>query len=73
MSFVDELRWWHPLVILGGTALIPLFRAAAVVLVARCVKKDLAKLAIPLILRSSRPSPFSPRDSNAKPPPDSAL
>jgi hypothetical protein len=61
VSGLGELHWWHGLVFLGTSALYPLLRAAAVVLVARCVKDDIAKLAIPLVLRPLRPSVFPRR------------
>ena len=39
---------------------VPLFRAAAVVVVCRCVPDDLAKIALPLVLRPMQwPWPFN--------------
>jgi hypothetical protein len=55
----EQLQWWHLLIIAGTFALVPVFRAVAVILVAKCIKPDLAKLAIPFILCHSRVSIFS--------------
>jgi hypothetical protein len=61
---LKELEWWHALVVVGISALFPVFRAIAVVLVARGVDSDIAKLAIPLILNPVRPSLFPRRKTS---------
>lgn len=63
MSFfgVKGLEWWYVPVVVGIKMLSPIFRAIAVVLVARTVHSDIAKRAIPLILTPVRPSLFSRR------------
>ena len=55
---ITELGWWPFLAIAGAPCLILLFRTLAVVVIARCVKTDVAKMAIPLVLRPVRPSLF---------------
>jgi hypothetical protein len=59
--FLQRADFWHVALIVVILALFPLFRAAAVVLIGRCVKKDIAKLAIPLVLQVPRLSIFSGR------------
>lgn len=68
MSFssLNELHWWHALIVVGVGAVYPVFRAVAVVVVARCVKEDIAKLAIPLVLRPLRPPAFRPRNEGGE-------
>lgn len=58
-----ELHWWEVLIMPGLLTMTPLFRAVAVVIVGRCVSADIAKLAIPLILRPIRPSIFPRREA----------
>jgi len=53
-----ELRGWHVVLLLVIAPLAPLFRAVAVVLIAKFVNNDIAKLAIPLVLKPMRPSIF---------------
>jgi len=71
-SNVIEAEWWHLAIIIGLTLLLPLFRALAVVLVARAVDPNIAKLAIPLILTPWRASLFPKRkhsvDKSTAPP-----
>jgi hypothetical protein len=52
----ERFSWWYALIPLGVGVLLPIFRAIAVVIVARCVNPEIAKLAIPLVLRPLRPS-----------------
>ena len=64
VSLLNNLHWWQALlticVFAGAVAGVvsPVFRAIAVVIVAWCVKADIAKLAIPLVLRPLRPNVF---------------
>ena len=53
MSFLNfgEFQWWYLLAPILLALLNPLSRAVAVVLIGRCVSHELAKLAIPLVLR----------------------
>jgi hypothetical protein len=53
MSFLRNisLEWWQALAIVGFIGMRPLFRALAVILVAKFVKPDIAKLALPLIFQ----------------------
>lgn len=63
MVFIKESAW--ALIVVGIIrALFPIFRAIAVVLVARSVDSDIAKLAIPLILNPVRPSLFPRRKTS---------
>jgi hypothetical protein len=64
-----EIHWWYLAVILGSAAIVPIFRAIAVVVVGRLVPPKLAKIAIPLVLRPVRPSLFAwpSRNSAQKP------
>jgi hypothetical protein len=52
MSFLDKihLEWWQALLPILLITMRPLFKAVAVILVARFVKPELAKVALPLIL-----------------------
>ena len=52
MSFLDKihLEWWQALLAILVIGMRPLFRALAVILVARFVKPDIAKIALPLML-----------------------
>jgi hypothetical protein len=61
LSMLEKFHWWQLLILAGVFALYPVFRAAAVVLVAKCVNTEIAKLAIPLILRPVRPGIFQSR------------
>ena len=56
MSIQDflEFRWWYLLVVPITIVLTPLFRALAAVIVGRSLRPDLAKLAIPHVLRPSQ-------------------
>lgn len=54
-SGLSDVELWHVWAAAAVVALVPIFRALAVVIVARTVNPNLAKLAIPLILRSSFP------------------
>ena len=51
MSFFDRihLEWWQALVMVLVMAMRPLFKAAAVILVAKLVKPEIAKVALPLM------------------------
>ena len=51
ISLFQQLQWWQVLLLLLALALFPLVRAVAVVFVARRVDAEIAKIAIPLILR----------------------
>ncbi len=55
LYFLERFQWWHLLIIVGVWVLYPVFRAVAVVLVAKCVNRKIAILAIPLILKPLRP------------------
>lgn len=54
MSAPEDFQWWHVLAIAIVVLLGPLFRAVAVVVVAKCVSERIAKIAIPLILHPFR-------------------
>jgi len=56
MNFLERVHceWWQALVVLIVLRMYPVFKAVATILVARFVKPDLAKLALPLILSSTR-------------------
>ncbi len=66
MSFPSfkDIQWWHALFLL---AIGPIGRAVAVVLLAKCVNRDIAKLAIPLVLRPMRSNIFPARTSSDDP------
>ena len=51
LSNLPQLQWWQLLILLLAAALFPLFRAIAVVFLAKRVDTKIAKLAIPLILK----------------------
>ena len=51
MAIFQNFQFWQVLTLAALIALAPIFRAIAVVLVVKCVSKELAELAIPLILR----------------------
>ena len=51
LSIFQQFQWWQLLIILLAAALFPLVKAIAVVYVAKRVDTEIAKLAIPLILR----------------------
>lgn len=55
----SDVQLWHLWAAAAVVALVPIFRALAVVIVARTVNPNIAKLAIPLILRSSLPRVLS--------------
>ena len=71
MSFLDKvhLEWWQALVLVLVLGTPPLFKAFAVILVAKCVKPDIARLALPLIFQRKsdraalKASPTSKRSS----------
>ena len=44
-----HLEWWQAMVMVFLVGVYPLFKALAVILVARFVKPEIAKLALPLI------------------------
>jgi len=48
-------------VLVGAAIMLPLSRALAVVFVAKLVPKEIAKLAIPLVLKSGRFTPLKQR------------
>jgi hypothetical protein len=56
MNFLERVHceWWQALLLLIVLRMYPVFKAVATILVARFVKPDLAKLALPLILSSTR-------------------
>jgi len=56
MNFLERVHceWWQALVLLIVLRMYPVFKAVATILVARFVKPDLAKLALPLILSATR-------------------
>lgn len=56
MNFLERVHceWWQALLLLIVLRMYPVFKAVATILVARFVKPDLAKLALPLILSSPR-------------------
>lgn len=56
---ISDVRWWPLWAIAVAPCLILLCRTVAVVVIARCVKTEVAKMAIPLVLRPVRPSLFS--------------
>lgn len=60
-STLDEMRLWHLALVLSIALLVPLFRAFAVILVARTVDPELARIAIPLILRPWSAALFRPK------------
>ena len=49
-----EFRWWYLLIVPMTMVMTPLFRALADVIVGRCLSPDLAKLAIPHVLRPNQ-------------------
>jgi hypothetical protein len=51
---LQKFNWWYAVVFFGIRALYPISKAVAVVIVARCVDSNLAKVAIPLILKPQR-------------------
>jgi len=59
MSFVDNINveWWQALTLVLLIGMLPLFRALAVILVAKFVKPDIAKLALPFIFRHKTERP----------------
>jgi ABC-type nickel/cobalt efflux system permease component RcnA len=59
MSFLDnsKLEWWQALAMVLVIGMLPLFRALAVILLAKFVKPDIAKLALPLIFRRKTERP----------------
>jgi hypothetical protein len=59
LLLLEKLQWWHLLILAATLAVWPVFRAVAVILVAKFVNDDIAKLAIPLVLHPLRPSFFS--------------
>ncbi len=60
MAYFQEFHWWYPVAFPMAYVSVPLFRAAAVVVVCRCVPDDLAKIALPLVLRPMQwPWPFN--------------
>jgi hypothetical protein len=70
MSLLNRmaLEWWQALIVVLVIGMLPLFKAAAVILVARFVKPEIAKLALPLIFhqRMSRTTknPEPPRKTD---------
>lgn len=56
MNFLERVHceWWQAVLLLIVLRMYPVFKAVATILVARFVKPDLAKLALPLILSSTR-------------------
>ena len=53
-----NVEWWHVVAIMLVPAVYFMVRATAVILVARCVKPELAKLALPLLLGSKNKDDF---------------
>ncbi len=53
MEFLSglELNWWQAITLIVVIYLAPLVKALAVVLVGRCVKPEIAKIALPLMFR----------------------
>ncbi len=53
MSLLDKvaLEWWQALAMILVIGLLPIFKALAVILVARFVKPDIAKVALPLMFQ----------------------
>jgi hypothetical protein len=54
MSFLDRVHfeWWQALIVVVMIAMLPLFKAVAVILIARFVKPGLAKKALPFVFSS---------------------
>ena len=52
-------EWWHVLVIMLVPVLYFAVRAVAVIVIGRCVKPEIAKLALPLLLRPKEKRPDS--------------
>ena len=53
MAFLHniDVDWWKVFAMVIVIGMLPLFRALAVILVAKFVKPDIAKLALPLIFQ----------------------
>lgn len=54
-----NLEWWHVLVIMLVPVLYFAVRAISVIVIGRCVKPEIAKLALPLLLRPKEKRPGS--------------
>ncbi len=51
------MEWWHPVAVSVAIGLHPMLRAIAVILLAKFVKPDLVKQALPLIFGHKARSP----------------
>lgn len=59
-----HLEWWQMMLVVLSVGSIPLFKALAVVLVAKFVKPEIAKVALPLMFQPRRKLlSKSPQDS----------
>lgn len=65
MEFINnlELNWWQALTVIVLIYLGPLIKALAVVVVGRCVKPEIAKIALPLMFRPTLFKRQKTRDS----------